>query len=130
MVLLFILYINDIHNCIAHSKAYLFADNTGLLNSNCSLKTINKQLNADLISLFKWLSSNKICLNVTKTEVVLFHHNSKELTRQLKLNVKSLEVSKSMKYLGLQIENDLSFKNQINSLSVELRNTNGSLYKI
>ena len=130
--LLFILYINDINNCILHSKTYLFADDTGLLNSNNSLKTINKQLNADLRSLFKWLCANKISLNVTKTEVVLFHHSNKEINHEikLKLNGKKLDLSNSVKYLGLQIDKDLSFSSQINSLSVKLRNTNGALSKI
>ena len=70
--LLFIIYINDIYLSILNSSTYLFADDTGILNSNDNPKHIEKQLNKDLNSLFKWLCANKISLNVTKTEVVLF----------------------------------------------------------
>ena len=39
---------------------------------------MNKQVNYDLKNLNNWLNANKICLNVGKTEVVLF----KSLTKQ------------------------------------------------
>ena len=130
--LLFILYINDIYNAIIHSSTFLFADDTGLLNSNTNLKTIQKQLNIDLRSLFKWLCASKISLNVTKTEVVLFHSSNKKIDHELKLklNGKYLDLSKSVKYLGLEIDQHLSFTNHIKSLSVKLRSANGALSKI
>ena len=130
--LLFILYINDIHNCIINSNTFLFADDTGLLISNRQLKTIQNKLNIDLKSLYKWLCANKISLNATKTEVVLFHHNNKEINQEvkLKLNGKRLNLSKSVKYLGLQIDHNLSFADHFKTLSIRLRNANGALSKI
>ena len=47
-----------------------FAKDTNLLNYNNSVKRMNKQVNQDLKSLTNWLNANKICLNVSKTEVV------------------------------------------------------------
>ena len=48
LVLLFILYINDIHNCILNSSTLLFADDTAPLDSNEELEVIGKHLNHDL----------------------------------------------------------------------------------
>ena len=57
--LLFLIYINDLHYSINLCKVHHFADDTNLINFNSSISVINKQLNKDL------------CLNVSKTEVVL-----------------------------------------------------------
>ena len=47
-------------------------DDTNLLNYNNSVKRMNKQVNQDLKNLANWLNANKICLNISKIEVVLF----------------------------------------------------------
>jgi len=50
---LFILYVNDLYATILRSNNFLFADDddTGLVNCNNNLKTIEKHLNQDLRSL-------------------------------------------------------------------------------
>ena len=53
-------------------KFIIFADDTNLIYFNSSIKVINKQVNKDLKTLSNWLNTNKICLNVSKTEVVPF----------------------------------------------------------
>ena len=81
--LLFIIYINDLPNSLIFSDPTLFADDTCLLYSNSSLKLINKRLNIDLKRLFKWLCANKISLNVSKTEVLLFHNKHKNINHNV-----------------------------------------------
>ena len=70
--LLFVIYINDLHNAIIHSQSYHFADDTHLLNINNSPKKVQKQLNIDLKLLCNWLLANKISLNSKKTEIIIF----------------------------------------------------------
>ena len=55
--LLFLIYINDLHKTIKHSKIIHFADDTSLINCNSSLKIINQQVNHDLNILYQWLRS-------------------------------------------------------------------------
>lgn len=130
--LLFILYINDLHNAILHSKTTLFADDTSLIYSDQSLKTIEKRLNVDLKFLFKWLCSNLISLNVAKTIVVLFHNERKTIDYniRLKLNGKYLNLSESVKYLGVTLDSNLSWNHHIKSVANKLRNANGALSKL
>ena len=75
--LLFLLYINDLHNSIRFSSPFHFADDTGLLNIQDSIRAINKTLNKDLRELSFWLNANKIALNVAKTEIILFKTSNK-----------------------------------------------------
>ena len=77
--LLFLIYINDLHNAIKFSTVHHFADDTNLLVSNVSIKTMQTQINLDLKYLCKWLKANKISLNSSKTEVLIFRHEKKPI---------------------------------------------------
>ena len=81
--LLFILYINDLHSFIKFWKTHHFADDTNLLYFNDSVKKLNKSINYDLKHLVNWLNANKICQNISKTELVLFKPRKKALDQDL-----------------------------------------------
>ncbi len=72
---LFLIYINDLHNAIKSSTVFHFADDTNLLIIGDCIHTIEKHLNADLKRLYKWLLANKISLNVSKTELIIFNRS-------------------------------------------------------
>ena len=74
---LFLIYINDLNFAIWYCSVHHFADNPNLQNYNNSAKRINKQVNQDLKNLANWTNANKICLNVSKTEVFLFKSSRK-----------------------------------------------------
>ena len=60
--LLFLLYINDLPNCLETTKANLFADDTNLLCSGYTSNEIEDKLNTDLENVNKWLNANKLTL--------------------------------------------------------------------
>ena len=68
-------------------------------------KKINKAINSDLRNLTNWLNANKISLNVSKNELILFKPKMKKLDFDLKLrlNGKRIYPTKSVKYLGIKI---------------------------
>ena len=70
--LLFLIYINDLHKAIKFSTIHHFADDTNLVVVSKSLKSIQKLMNLDLKNLCKWLKANKISLNASKTELIIF----------------------------------------------------------
>jgi len=77
--------------------------------------------------LLNWLNANKIAINVTKTEVILFRHPKKTINYdlKLKLNGKKLFFSSSVKYLGINIDQFLSWSNHLVLLASNLRKANG-----
>ena len=81
--LLFLVYINDLHKCVIYSKVYHFADDTNLLQSDNSLKNVAKQMNFDLKNLSQWLKANKLFLNFSKTELIIFYSNSRKIDHSL-----------------------------------------------
>ena len=85
--LLFLIYINDLHHAINYSSVYHFADDTNLLNISSSQKRTQKQVNLDLKSLYKWLLANKISLNRTKTELIIFHRPGVSFGNNFKVKI-------------------------------------------
>ena len=124
--------INNLHVAIKHSEVQHFADDTNLLNFISCVKTINKQINYDLKNLSNWLKANKISLNVGKTELVLLTSSKKQLDCDLKikLNGERLYETDSVKYLGIQIDKRLTWKQQINHAALKLNKANAMLSKL
>lgn len=107
--LLFILYINDINKVLKHCQINLFADDT-LLHISCS--DINdgfNKINEDLKYFTNWLNVNKMKINEAKTKYLVINHNS-EINCVIKVNNCEIKRVKSMKYLGVMIDDQLNFK--------------------
>ena len=130
--LLFLIYINDLFSAILFSNVYHFADDTNLINISDSLKKMAKQMNLDLRFLSQWLNANKISLNASKTEYIIFKNprKSTDYDFRLSINGKRLHPSTSIKYLGILLDSDLSWKSQINNVAAKLKRANGALAKI
>ena len=130
--LLFLLYINDLNQAIKFCKVHHFADDTNLLYLGKSIKKLNKFVNIDLKNLVNWLNANKISLNVKKTEMVIFKSKRKKFndTVKIKLSGKRIYPTASVKYLGVKIDQRLTWQHHINDLSVKLNRANALLFKI
>ena len=70
--LLFIIYINDMHNALKNCIVHHFADDTKLLYSHSDPKVLKRIMNSELKILFEWLCANRLSLNVSKTEFLIF----------------------------------------------------------
>ena len=71
--LLFFLYVNDIHRCATKLKFYLFADGTNILFAEKNLKVTETVVNTELCKLYDWITSNKLTLNISKSNFVIFN---------------------------------------------------------
>ena len=101
---LFLIYINDLNKAIKDSDAHHVADDTNLLLSDKSLKKINKHINHDLKLLNIWLRTNRISLNASKTEIILFRPKSQSnITKHLNFRISGQYIGRisEVKYLGL-----------------------------
>ena len=74
----FLIYINDLNTTIKHCKVQHFVDHTNCIHINDSIKKLNKAVNSDLKNLANWHNANKISLNVSKTELILFKPKMKK----------------------------------------------------
>ena len=70
--LLFLIHINDMHLVTEHADMHHFADNTSLLYGHKSIKKINQIINFEIKKIVHWLRANKISLNSSKPEIIIF----------------------------------------------------------
>ena len=87
--LLFLIYINDLNQARKFSRVCHFADDTNLLlvDNSTNIKK-NKHTNHDLKFLTTWLRTNRISLNTSKTEILLFRLKSKRnITKHLNFRI-------------------------------------------
>ena len=68
------------HQSVTSSKMNHLADYTNLLFRNKNPKVMDKILNQELKSVFKWLCANRLSINVTKTEFIIFKPPKRPLT--------------------------------------------------
>ena len=71
-------------------------------------------------------------LNMNKTELVIFKQQRKKLDSpiKIKLNRKRLYPFKSVKYLGIKIDENLNWKQHIHDIAIKLNRANSLLYTI
>jgi hypothetical protein len=67
---MFYLVLNDFPECLNKTKPRLFADDTNLRASGDSITDVVTVVNSDLENLRKWLTANKLSLNVAMTEFI------------------------------------------------------------
>ena len=130
--LLFLIYINDLHKAIRFSETFHFADDTHLLHFAKTVRSLCSKVNADLRTLTTWLNANRISLNASKTQFVIFRSKSKPLTCSpfLKLVGKKIFPSSSVKYLGVRLDKHLNWKPHISDIASKLQRANGMLSKL
>ena len=72
--LLFLLYINDIPNCLESlGKMSLYADDTNIFIAAASLSELFDVSNNILQLIFNWTVANKLSINLQKTNYILFN---------------------------------------------------------
>ena len=130
--LLFLIYINDLHSCLKYSRAYHFADDTNVTLSDRLQETLAKRMNHDLRKLSMWLRANKLSLNIEKTELVVFRRQNTKLNNsfKIKLDGKRLFPTSSVKYLGVLLDEHLTWSPQISHVQMKLNRAIGILSKL
>ena len=103
--LLFLIYINDLPNCLTSCQPRMYADDTHITYADVDVNSIQLNLNHDLGNLNKWLTSNKLSLNTANTEFTLIESRQKlsTLSSKPQLSIDNVPIEKvtSVKSLGI-----------------------------
>ena len=112
--LLFLIYINDLCIVCKSTEPVLFADDTNLFSSGSNAISLQDGVNNDLAIIAEWLKVNKLSLNIKKTHFMCFSAKNKSRPGiSLQIDGEAIaEVNKS-KFLGVVIDNKLSWKDHI-----------------
>jgi hypothetical protein len=120
--LLFILYINNIFSLPLNGKIFLYADDIALVYGTKDPGELKKQMECDLILLNCWLENHFLLLNLKKTKYILFDGRAQFeffLPGALDINLNNTKIERvsSFQYLGLIIDEKLTFDEHIKSIT-------------
>ena len=103
------------HHKVSHT--ILFADDTNLFVSSSDIDELNSKLNSVLCCISEWFQNNQLILNLNKTHIIKFT-SSKLLTYPLKIayNNRALTVTENIKFLGMLLDCNLTWKSHIDDL--------------
>ena len=95
--LLFLIYINDLPQAVQNSAVSMDAEDTSLCYQFSDINVLNEAINNDLKQLDTWLQSNKLSLNVAKTNSMLVstkqkHNILKSRNEDLDLKIRDNEL--------------------------------------
>ena len=131
--LLFLLYVNDLHNSSGLDRIKL-ADDTNLFYEHKDLKTFLSLVNQELQKVNEWFEANKLSLNVGKTKYSLFNKPSRKddlplLLPRLLIKKHKVERVKSIKFLGIFLDENLSWKDHVKYIEKKVAKNIGLLYR-
>lgn len=126
---LFLIYINELTNLsIEGGKVFSYADDTALVFSGSSWDAVYRTAELGLAKVINWLKTNLLTLNITKTKYTCFSirnrtlpnsnyklriHNNCSSSDYKTCSCEIVEKVPSMKYLGIFIDERLTWHTQI-----------------
>ena len=132
-LLLFSIFINDLIHVTEKLKFIMYADDTTIYFNldDFDPATIERDINSELEKINVWLKLNKLSLNVKKTKSVIFNRKQKQIAEiTLSINGEDIEHVEHFNFLGIILDENLSWKNHINMLSNKISKVIGVMYKL
>ena len=136
--ILFLIYVNDISNS-TKINILSFADDTTVTLSSPDIPKLYSTMNQELEKLNDWFRANRLCLNVKKTKYILFRptitfpRNVDEciyMNGQEVIRIGNDQNEKSFKFLGLYLDETLSWKFHIQNVCSKISRSNYIINKV
>ena len=143
--LLFLIYINDLPRASKALHAILFADDTNLQGtmstfytfvpkSKDDFKILSIRINYELSKINEWLEINKLSINVDKTKYMIFHNKQRNIDayENLELEINNLPIkrTKTFNFLGIIINENLTWNDHITYISQKITPVVGLLNRL
>ena len=126
--LLFLIYVNDLHNSSKLFQFILFADDTTLLTK----KGINNNLiNRELCKISIWFKVTKLSLSVPKSKYIFFYQPQEKIIEpEIIINGNKIDCVNSFNFLGIIINKRLNWNNPIDHKSMKISRVIGILTRL
>ena len=96
--LLFLIYINDLPNCLSLGSPRMYADDTNVTFAASDMLGLETQINTELKSINLWLKANKLSLIVAKTEFMVISSRQKLQSlndKTINVNVEGVKINQT-----------------------------------
>ena len=127
--ILFLIYINDFHLATT-MNVNLFADDAQVSASNSSPALLESYVNEEFKKIFNWLNANQLCLNVKKTSYIIFSNKKSSINFNITIGNQTISRVTKAKYLGITIDQNLTWRPHIQILKGKLASACWALYNL
>ena len=127
---LFILYINDMPNISENLNPILFADDTTLCMNDSDYAVLLDKCSEELNKFYSWAQCNRLSINVNKTALMTISNRPLPSPPNISLNSLTIPNKQSCKFLGVIVDDRLSFNHHIDYITKKVSKSNGILYRI
>lgn len=130
--LLFLIYVKDIKFLHLHGTATLFADDTSVFYITDSIEVLFLKSETDKFTLENWLSANRLSLNLKKSVYTIFTKPSFYyiIPKELKFNYSVIQKVASVKFLGLIVDEHLTWHKHILAVCEKIAPISGILKRL
>ena len=129
--ILFLIYVNDLPKFSNSIKTTLFADDTTLSLSHSDLSVTTISMKNELEKFYEWTLANRLTINVTKTEALLFSNRTTDRSIiNITFNNEQINFNKPCRFLGVIFDNKLTFTDHIDTTAKKVSRFTGILYGI
>lgn len=118
----FLIYINDLPNCMSFTNSILYADDTTIFTSDKSISLHVDKLSTDLKNVSRWCSANLLSINATKTKFVVFstHQKYSASFPSLTFGSHSIFPSPCASFLGISLDSSLKYIDHISDIKKKI----------
>lgn len=121
---LFVVFLNDLSTIITNDDCFMtnYADDTSLLVRAALYPDIIAVASRLLESASNWFSDNRMILNGTKTDTILFKNSRAglETPKTITIGDNILRLSESTRFLGLYIDDTLNWRSHVSEIRKKL----------
>ena len=129
--LLFIIYLNEVENCLGLSKAGMYADDTHVTLTSDSTEELFESAREGMMNISEWMRINSLSINPQKTEYMIIRHprrTNKILSHEpLTLNGSEIKHVKVTKSFGIIVDGGLNWNEQFRKVK---RKVSGGLWSL
>ena len=129
--LLFLLYINDLGSASNGLSTFMFADDTSMLGHDKNINSLQSCINENLQMVSEWLQVNKLSLNISKSHFMLFTRKRTDV-HDIDIEINNINISrvKNVKFLGVILDEKMSWKDHINYISKKISKCIAIMFKL
>ena len=128
--LLFIIYVNDICKASDVLSFLMYADDTNIFLSNKQLHSLINTVNHELNEICTWFRANKLSLNTKKCNYIIFTKTKINNNYPVKLDNMPIEQVLKTKFLGIYVDDKLSWKHHIHEVENKVARSIGIITKM
>ena len=128
--IMFLIYINDIIHVSNIMKFVLFADDTNLFKSGDSVEQLCLEVSKELDKLNVWFNLNKLSLNLSKTQFMVFSNRLVQNGTTLYINGNVIERVHCTRFLGVELDDKLKWSTHVSKISKKVSRSLSIMFKV